>query len=92
MPIPAVQKKEAREFSVSGENPGAASEELKFISDLGRSLLFSVHPKKVAARVAEAICGGVGRRGCVFVAELKNIGLVSCAFNEQGEVIQDLSE
>jgi two-component system NtrC family sensor kinase len=88
MPIPAVQKKEAREFSVSGENPGAASEELKFISDLGRSLLFSVHPKKVAARVAEAICGGVGAAGCIFVAELKNIGLISCAVNEQGEVLQ----
>ena len=88
MPIPAVQKKEAREFSVSGENPGAASEELKFISDLGRSLLFSVHPKKVAARVAEAICYGVGAAGCVFVAELKNIGLVSCAAGGQGEVIQ----
>lgn len=88
MPIPAVQKKEAREFSVSGENPGAASEELKFISDLGRSLLFSVHPKKVAARVAEAICGGVGAASCVFVAELENIGLISCAFNENGEIFQ----
>jgi two-component system NtrC family sensor kinase len=88
MPIPAVQKKEAREFSVSAENPGAASEELKFISDLGRSLLFSVHPKKVAARVAEAICGGVRAEACIFVAELKNIGLVSCAVNGQGEILQ----
>jgi two-component system, NtrC family, sensor kinase len=83
MLIPAVQKKEAREFSASKET-SAASEELKFITDLGRSLLVSVHPKKVAARVAEAIRDGVGAEACVFVAELENIGVISCAFNDGG--------
>jgi two-component system NtrC family sensor kinase len=85
MLIPVSQKKEAREFSASREN-SSASEELKFISDLGRSLLFSVHPKKVAARVSSAIRDGAGAEACVFVAELENIGVVSCAFNDSGEI------
>src|SRR5580765_507827 len=59
--------------------------ELKFISDLGRSLLFTVHPKKVASRVAEAILGGVDAACCVFVAELEAIGLISCAYSRDGE-------
>ena len=53
------------------------SNELKFISELGRSLLFTVHPKKVASRVADAILGGVDAATCVFVAELDDIGLVT---------------
>jgi len=64
----------------------SAAAELKFISDLGRSLLFTVHPKKVAAKVAEAIRFGAGCHLCAFVAELGNIGLVSCAFDDAGEV------
>src|SRR5258708_6335157 len=59
--------------------------ELKFISELGRSLLFTVHPKKVASRVAEAILVGVDAACCVFVAELESIGLISCAFGREGE-------
>lgn len=86
MLIPVSQKKEAREFSASRETP-SASEELKFISDLGRSLLFSVHPKKVAARVSSAIRDGAGAEACVFVAELENIGVISCAFNDSGEIV-----
>ena len=61
------------------------SNDLKFISELGRSLLFTVHPKKVAARVAEAIYHAVDAGVCVFVAELENIGLISCAFKAGGE-------
>ena len=53
--------------------------DLKFISELGRSLLFTFHPKKVASRVAEAIQQGVDADICVFVAELENIGLICCA-------------
>ncbi|MBK8465652.1 MAG: PAS domain-containing protein [Chloracidobacterium sp.] len=59
---------------------------LKFISELGRSLLFTVHPKKVASRVAEALRSAVDADACAFVAELENIGLISCAFNEKGEL------
>lgn len=63
------------------------SADLRFISDLGRSLLFTVHPKKVAQRVAEAIRSGVGAEACVFVAELENIGIVNCAYDTKGEVL-----
>lgn len=59
---------------------------LKFVSELGRSLLFTVHPKKVAAKVAEAVLSAVDAQSCAFVAELENIGLISCAFNAQGEM------
>lgn len=62
------------------------SNDLRFISELGRSLLFTVHPKKAAARVAEAIRERVDARTCVFVAELGNIGLISCAYGAEGEM------
>jgi two-component system NtrC family sensor kinase len=60
--------------------------DLRFISDLGRSLLFTVHPKKVAERVAEAIREQTGACTCVFVAELRNIGLISCAYRAAGPI------
>lgn len=60
--------------------------ELRFISDLGRSLLFTVHPKKVASRVASAIQRAVRAEVCAFVAELENIGMVTCAFDRKGEI------
>ncbi|MEP6946526.1 MAG: ATP-binding protein [Acidobacteriota bacterium] len=62
---------------------------LRFISDLGRSLLITVHPKKVASRVAEAIRQVLDAEICVFAVELENIGLVSCAFDRNGEVASD---
>lgn len=64
----------------------ASSSELKFIADLGRSLLFTVHPKKVASKVAEAIRFSSGCDVCAFVVELENIGLVSSAFDASGEL------
>lgn len=70
-------------------SPGDATQEIRFISDLGRSLLFTVHPKKVACRVADAIQTGVGAELCAFVAELENIGMVSCAFDKKGEIFSD---
>jgi len=79
---------------VKGQRPrtddgNSASSELKFVADLGRSLLVTVHPKKVASRVAEAVRVGSGAMVSAFVAELKNIGLVSCAFDINGEVEAD---
>src|SRR5688572_3076949 len=68
------------------------SDELRFISDLGRSLLFTVHPKKVASRVASALQNGLGSEVCAFVAELENIGVVSCAFDAKGELMTDFFE
>ena len=72
-------------------SPATASAEnnfsdLRFISDLGRSLLFTVHPKKVAARVAEALQQGVDARLCLFVAEIESIGLISCASDPDGVI------
>lgn len=61
-----------------------SSSDLRFITELGRSLLFTIHPKKVASRVAEAIQAEVGGL-CAFVAELDHVGLVSCAFDARGE-------
>lgn len=78
-------KKDARPVSTIGQ-PADNSGDLKFISELGRSLLFTVHPKKVAARVAEAIQNVAEAEVCVFVVELENIGLVSSAFSADGEI------
>lgn len=63
-----------------------ASAELRFISDLGRSLLFTVHPKKVASRVTSALQHALDAEVCALVAELENIGVVSCAFDGRGEM------
>ncbi len=68
------------------QESGDPSLELRFISDLGRSLLFTVHPKKVATRVASAIQRSAGAEVCAFVVELENIGIVTCAFDKKGEV------
>ena len=86
MTFPSAEKKQSRLFSPI--NDGAdPSQELRFISDLGRSLLFTVHPKKVASRVASAIQKSVQAEICAFVVELENIGIVSCAFDEKGEIV-----
>lgn len=58
-----------------------SSSELRFITELGRSLLFTVHPKKVANRVAEAVQREVKAEACAFVVENEYIGLVVSAIN-----------
>ncbi|MEQ1922975.1 MAG: ATP-binding protein [Pyrinomonadaceae bacterium] len=80
-------KKHVDPISTIAEHDGRTND-LRFISELGRSLLFTVHPKRVASRVAEAIYNGVDAKVCVFVAELESIGLITCAFGEDG-VIDD---
>ena len=85
MPLPSAAKKQSRIFSPITESADS-SQELRFISDLGRSLLFTVHPKKVASRVASAIQKCVEAEVCAFVVELENIGIVSCAFDDRGEI------
>lgn len=64
--------------------------DLKFISDLGRSLLFTVHPKKVANRVAEALCQGTAASACVFAAEIDSIGLISSSAGSNSAEMPDL--
>jgi two-component system NtrC family sensor kinase len=84
MPVPSAVKKQARSLQ-PGDAPDASAE-LKFISDLGRSLLFTVHPKKVASRVSSAIQHEADAEICALVAELENIGVISCAFDRRGEM------
>ncbi len=85
MTFPSAAKKQSRLFSPTGGSVDQ-SQDLRFISELGRSLLFTVHPKKVASRVAAAIQKNVEAEVCAFVVELENIGIVSCAFDEKGEI------
>jgi two-component system NtrC family sensor kinase len=83
-------KKDARptEFDLPKDNTAS---NLKFISDLGRSLLFTVHPKKVAARVANALLEALGAESCVFAVEIPSIGLVSSsAHSDNVEVSEPL--
>lgn len=85
MLTPIIAKKGMRPASATGKNKNS-SRELKLISDLGRRLLFTVHPKKVASRVTEAIRSGVGAQTCAFAVELENIGLIQCVFGDAGEM------
>ncbi|MGB2750981.1 MAG: ATP-binding protein [Pyrinomonadaceae bacterium] len=78
-------KKQAGPISPIAEHDGRTND-LRFISELGRSLLFTVHPKRVASRVADAIYNGVDAKVCVFVAELASIGLITCAFGPDGVI------
>ncbi len=63
-----------------------SARDLKFITELGRSLLVTVHPKKVAARVAEAIRRETAAEICAVVVGLEHIGLVSAAFTSENAV------
>lgn len=83
MLTPSPPKKDARIFS---SPPNETLADLKFVSELGRSLHETVHPKKVAVRVAEAVFGAVDAATCIVVAELKSVGLVSCGFGATGQL------
>ena len=73
----------------NAQRPNETPGDLKFIADLGRSLLITVHPKKVASRVVEALRANLDADFCLFAAELKNIGLVTCAVTRDGEAAGD---
>src|SRR5687768_14963118 len=85
MSVLTAVKKQAKLSSQLGD-AADASAELRFISDLGRSLLFTVHPKKVASRVASALQHAMDAEVCAVVAELENIGVISCAFDRRGQL------
>ncbi len=86
MPATKRVQHEIKQFSACRKTADS-SRELKFIAELGRSLLFTIHPKKVAARVAQAICKETSAVIGAIVVELDQIGLVSSAFTcEEGEV------
>ena len=75
--LPPEKAPKALETSAVGGFGHDASLELKFIADLGRSLLFTVHPKKVAERITDAIRRETGAMVCAMVTELEHFGLVS---------------
>ncbi|MEO6587795.1 MAG: ATP-binding protein [Pyrinomonadaceae bacterium] len=77
--------KTAKNYVSSGES----LHELKFITELGRSLLGTVHPKRVALRVAENLRFETGADVCAVVAELEHIGVTSAAFDSSDEQIED---
>lgn len=90
MLAPKQIKKASKSFSALTKETDASSQ-LKFITELGRSLLVTVHPKKVASRVAEAICRETQAENCVVVVELEQIGLVSGTFAfENAEAKQNI--
>ncbi len=63
---------------------------LRFVSDLGRSLVLTVHPVKVASRIASKVRDGVGAYYCAVAVELDHIGMVSRAFDESGDKTSEL--
>lgn len=90
---PRLAKKKTDAFTAATGHAGTESSsslELKFIAELGRSLLFTFHPKKVASRVAEAVLREVEADVCALVVELETVGFVSSAFNSKaGEMATD---
>jgi two-component system NtrC family sensor kinase len=89
---PRLVKKKTDAFA-AGQTGTESSLELKFIAELGRSLLFTFHPKKVASRVTEALRREVGAEVCALVVELESVGFVSSAFNsETGETTDFLQK
>ena len=77
---PKLAKKKTDGFVLS-QTETDSSLELKFITELGRSLLFTFHPKKVASRVTEAVRREVAAEACALVVELESVGFVSSAFD-----------
>lgn len=67
-----------------------SSRDLRFVSELGRSLLVTVHPKKVASRVASALVSGADAVSCVFVAELESVGLITSQALRNDETDADI--
>ncbi len=79
MSAPKQIKNNSDAFSSVAKN-AECSRQLKFITELGKSLLFTVHSKKVALCVAEAIQTETNADICALVVELEHIGLISDAF------------
>ncbi len=66
------------------------TERLKFISDLGRSLLFTVHPMKVASQIAAKVREGIGAEFCAVTVELDHIGMICRAFDKSGDKTSEI--
>jgi len=64
--------------------------ELRFISELSRSLVDTVHPKKTALKVVDALLKQTQALACALIVELDNFGLISCAIDQCGSELEDL--
>lgn len=82
------KKGDRRQFDPSPSND--VGSDLRFITDLGRSLLPMVHPKKVANRIVDAVADKVSASGCVFAAEVPSIGLISSSSTSIAGDVRDL--
>ena len=71
--------------AVVPHNAEAPELNLRFMSELGRSLLFAVHPKKIAAKAAKALYSEFGLSICAVAVELEHFGFVSATFNSDGK-------
>lgn len=76
-----------KEFSTFSDKQEKSSE-LNFITELGRGLLMTVHPKKVADKVTEALKKEINAEALMLIAELDRIGLVCAALAADGAEIQ----
>ncbi len=79
-------------YKKSNQNPGeesSPSADLRFISELGRSLLFTVHPMKVASQIADRVRREVNADACAVAVKLDHIGLVSRVFDIDGDATAD---
>jgi two-component system, NtrC family, sensor kinase len=77
------QRRDVRSVSVATDLDSHASD-LRFISELGRGLLVTYHPKKAAGQVTKALLAATGATACVFAAEIDSVGLV-CATSSQDD-------
>ncbi|MBS1793085.1 MAG: PAS domain-containing protein [Acidobacteria bacterium] len=84
MLAPKPIKPASKSFSAARKETDALSD-LKFITELGRSLQVAVHPKKVASRIAEALCLKTRAQTCTVVVELEQIGLVSSSYTPEND-------
>ncbi|MEZ5346298.1 MAG: ATP-binding protein [Pyrinomonadaceae bacterium] len=68
----------------NGNVDSDSTSKLKFISDLGRGLLSTVHPTKVASQIAEKVREGADAEMCGVFVKLEKIGLVFSAYDSNG--------
>ena len=71
--------------TLNGDSDSNSAENLRFISELGRSLQFTVHPMKVANQIALKVRDGIGPELCAVAVELEHIGFVCCALGPTGD-------
>jgi two-component system, NtrC family, sensor kinase len=69
-------KKAKREAVISFENSADQLAELKFIADLGKTLLNAKHPQDVTKRIAESLEEVTRGSFCAVFVDIKNYGLL----------------